>query len=59
MFIEELQSCVAEGREYDQNVFYERLGEFEREWAAGDGYVETQPAGDYMELSHKILNKYF
>lgn len=59
MFIEELQSCVAEGREYDQNVFYERLGEVEREWAAGDGYVETQPAGDYMELSHKILNKYF
>ena len=59
MYVDEIISCIKEGREYDQAAFFERLTEFEEAWTADDTDREYRPAADYMELSRSLVEKYF
>ena len=58
MFVEELISCVNEGREYSQDVFFARLTEFENQWAANEQNIEYNQPVDYIMLSKELLRKY-
>jgi hypothetical protein len=58
MFVEELISCINEGREYSQDVFFARLTEFENQWAANEQNIEYNQPVDYIMLSKEILRKY-
>lgn len=59
MFCDEIIACIKEGREYDEEAFFERLTAFEDKWAAEETAQEFRPATDYMELSKNLLDKYF
>ena len=56
MFIDEILSCIEEGREYDQEAFFELLSVFEKDWAGNDHEMVFRAASDPMELSYKILS---
>lgn len=56
MFIEEIVSCIEQGREYDQKAFFERLADFEKDWAENDREIEFREASDPIELSYRILS---
>lgn len=58
MFIEEIISCIDEGREYDQNAFFERLTVFEDEWAEKEPDISFREPGDHVAMSHAFLDKY-
>ena len=57
-FIEELFSCLDEGRPYDDNAFYPKLLEFGMQWNEDITPYTTQPEGDIIELSKHVLEKY-
>jgi len=57
-FIEELFSCIDEGRPYDDNAFYPKLLEFGMQWNEDTTPYTTQPEGDIIELSKHVLEKY-
>ena len=59
MYIDEIEACIKEGREYDQAVFFGRLTEFENSWVAEDSAQDFRPSTDYMELSRDLIKKYF
>lgn len=58
MFIEEILSCIAENRDYDEDAFFERLETFENAWATQDQAIEYRSPGDFRQLSLDALEKY-
>lgn len=58
MFIEEIISCIAENRAYDEVAFFERLEAFENAWATQDQTIEYRTPGDFRQLSLDALEKY-
>ena len=58
MYIDEILSCIEEGREYDQAAMFERLTEFEKNWAASDDPVDYKDPVDPVALSRELISKY-
>ena len=58
MFIEEITSCIRQGREYDQEVFYYRLETFENAWAVEEQSIDYRAPGDFKSLSLATIDKY-
>ena len=58
MFVEEIISCIREGREYDQETFFQRLETFENAWAAEDQSIDYRTPGDFKSLSFAAIDKY-
>ena len=58
MYIDEILSCIEEGREYDQAAFFERLAEFEKAWAASDDAIDYKDPADPVALSRELILKY-
>ena len=58
MFLDEILTCIREDREYDQKAFFERLDEFELDWALNDREIDYRQPCDYIEISKKIIEKY-
>ncbi len=56
MYIQEILSCIEQGREYDQDAFFAVLDEFERNWAENDSEIKFRAASDPIELSYRILS---
>lgn len=59
MFVDEIIACINEGREYDQKAFFERLTDFEDNWAAEETALDSRHAQNYRELSEQLYEKYF
>ena len=59
IYVEELVSCLEEGREYDQTTFFQQLEEFENNWAINGGNVLMSEPSDPYELSVTLYNKWF
>lgn len=59
MYIEEILSCMKDGRKYDENAFFERLEIFENDWVENDKEIVFRPSSDYKKLSYALLDKYF
>lgn len=59
MYVDEIISCIEEGREYDQKAFFEHLTEFENAWAAEETLQDFRPSTDHMGLSRMLMAKYF
>lgn len=58
MFVAELLSCIREGRKYDEKAFFERLTEFEDDWAANEQNITYKDPVDFKALSRAIIEKY-
>lgn len=58
MFIEEIISCIREGREYDQEAFFQRLETFENTWAVEAQSIDYRAPGDFKALSLTAIDKY-
>ena len=58
MYIDEILSCIEEGREYDQAAMFERLTEFEKNWAASDAPIDYKDPVDPVALSQELILKY-
>lgn len=58
MYIDEILSCIRDGRTYDQKAFFEILDDFEADWAVNDRDIEYRTPCDYIELSRRIIEKY-
>lgn len=58
MYIDEILSCIEEGREYDQATMFERLTEFEKNWAASDDPIDHKDPVDPVALSRELILKY-
>ena len=58
MFIEEILSCIREGRVYDEKAFFERLDVFEEDWAVNDREFVCRDPVDPVNLSHEIIERY-
>lgn len=58
MFIEEIVSCIKEGREYDQEVLFERLTEFENDWAYNEKSITYKDPVDFKTLSKELISRY-
>ena len=58
MFIDEILSCIREGRVYDEKAFFERLDVFEEDWAVNDREIAYRDPVDYIKLSHEIIERY-
>ena len=58
MYIDEILSCIKDGREYDEKSFFEKLTEFEDGWATEDRPICHKPPVDHINLSLKMLDKY-
>lgn len=59
MFIDEILSCIREGREYDEKAFFERLDVFENDWAENDLDIRFREPSDAVALSRRLAAKYF
>ena len=58
MYIDEILSCIEEGREYDQAAMFERMAEFEKAWAASDDAIDYKDPVDPVELSRVLIDRY-
>ena len=58
MYIDEILLCIEEGREYDQAALFERLTEFEKNWAVSDDPIDYQDPVDPVALSRELILKY-
>ena len=58
MYIDEIISCIEEGREYDQKSFFDRLSEFEKKWVISDDAIEYKEPACPVELSREIISRY-
>lgn len=58
MFIDEVLLCIVEDREYDEKAFFERLDEFELDWAVNDRDICFREAADPVDFSRYIIGKY-
>ena len=58
MYIEEILSCIEDGREYDQAAFFGRLTEFEKSWAVCDDEIEYKDPVCPVQLSHILIERY-
>ena len=58
MYIDEILSCIEEGREYDQAAMFDRLTEFEKNWAASDDPIDHKDPVDPVALSRELILKY-
>ena len=58
MYIDEILACIEEGREYDQVALFERMAEFEKEWAASDDAIDYKDPVDPVELSRVLIDRY-
>ncbi len=58
MFIDEIISCIRDGREYDQDAFFQRLNAFEDAWASEEQYIDYRAPGDFKALSLAAIDKY-
>ena len=59
MYINELASCLEEGREYDQDKFFKQLEEFENNWAMNGGSNLEHGPMDAYALSKELAEKWF
>ena len=58
MFINEITACIREGREYDQEAFFQRLESFENAWAAEEQSIDYRTPADFKALSLAAIDKY-
>lgn len=58
MYIDEILSCIEEGREYDQAALFERMAEFEKAWAASDDAIDYKEPADPVEMSRALIARY-
>ena len=58
MYIDEILSCIEEGREYDQAALFERMASFEKAWAASDDPIDYRDPVDPVELSRLLIFRY-
>ena len=58
LFIEELISCLDDGRDYNDAAFRKKLLDFELQWNHDTTPYSTDPEGDIIELSKSVLKKY-
>ena len=59
MYINELASCLEEGREYDQDKFFRQLEEFENNWAINGGSTLEYGPMDAYVLCQELAEKWF
>ena len=59
MYVEELISCLKEGREYDQTAFFKQLEEFENNWAMNGGSTLDHGPMDPYQLCLEMAEKWF
>ena len=59
MYVEELISCLEEGREYDQTTFFQKLEEFENNWAMNGGNTLDHGPVDSYQLCLELAEKWF
>ena len=58
-FVEELQACLEEGREYDQDTFFEWCESFEDNWAINGADIQYRQPSDPLTLSKSLAAKWF
>ena len=58
-FTDELISCIEEGREYDQDAFFQWCEEFEDSWAEVGAEIDYKHPSDPVSLSHAMMHKWF
>lgn len=58
MFISEILDCMRQGRAYDQEAFFQRLEDFENDWARNGREVDFRPSSDYKQLSYEAIGRY-
>ena len=59
MYVEELISCLKEGREYDQTAFFEKLTAFENTWAVEGCNISYREQVDAYVLCLQLADKWF
>ena len=59
MYVEELISCLKEGREYDQIAFFEKLTAFENTWAVEGCNISYRESVDAYVLCLQLADKWF
>ena len=59
MYVNELISCIEEGREYDQTAFFDKLTAFEDDWAINGAHINYREPSDPVELSKELCEKWF
>ena len=59
MYVEELISCLKEGREYDQTAFFEKLTAFENTWAVEGCNISYREPVDAYVLCLQLADKWF
>ena len=59
MYVEELISCLKDGREYDQTAFFKQLEEFENNWAMNGGSTLDHGPMDPYQLCLEMAEKWF
>ena len=58
-FVEELQACLEEGREYDQAAFFKWCESFEDNWAINGADIQYRQPSDPLTLSKSLAEKWF
>ena len=58
MFIDEIISCMEQGRDYDQDAFFARLEIFENQWAEQEQDIDFRAPGDWKAMSLKAIDRY-
>lgn len=58
-FVEELQACLEEGREYDQAAFFKWCESFEDNWAINGADIRYRQPSDPLTLSKSLAEKWF
>lgn len=58
-FVEELQACLEEGREYDQAAFFKWCESFEDNWAINGADIQYCQPSDPLTLSKSLAEKWF
>ena len=59
MYVNELVSCLEEGREYDQATFFEKLTAFENTWAIEGCNISYREPVDAYVLCQQLADKWF
>jgi alpha-N-acetylglucosaminidase len=58
MFIDEITNCVKNNKEYDEKNFFNKLSDFEENWAESNNPYPSTPKGNSLEVSKKLYAKY-
>jgi alpha-N-acetylglucosaminidase len=57
-FIKELKKSVDNKKPFDEKVTNQTILKWEDDWTNKRNLFPVKPKGDYLEVSHKMWNKY-